>query len=42
MVQKYLIFAKYREAGLLTEENPPSAHLNLVGFSCAPTRHFVS
>lgn len=39
MVQNNLIFAKYGEAGLLTDENPLSAHLDLVGFSCAPTRH---
>jgi len=37
MIQNALIFAKYREAGLLTDENFPSARLDLVGaFFCEP------
>jgi len=39
MVKSTLIFAKYRKAGFLGGENSPSAHLDLVDFSCAPTRH---
>jgi hypothetical protein len=39
MIQNILSFAKYRETGFLTEENPSSAHLDLVGFSCAPTMY---
>jgi hypothetical protein len=36
MVKSTLIFAKYRQAGLLTDENLPSAHVDLVGFFVHP------